>query len=48
MKRREFLKKAGMGAAATVAAATVNAPFVHAAAVPVNPRAPWFSENPQS
>jgi len=30
MKRRDFLKKAGVGAAA-VAAATVNAPFVHAA-----------------
>ena len=30
MKRRDFLKKAGVGAAA-VAATTVNAPFVHAA-----------------
>ena len=29
MKRRDFLKKAGVGAAA-VAATTVNAPFVHA------------------
>ncbi len=31
MERREFLKKAGLGAAAAVAATTVNAPFVHAA-----------------
>jgi TRAP-type mannitol/chloroaromatic compound transport system substrate-binding protein len=30
MKRRDFIKKAGLGAAA-VAATTVNAPFVHAA-----------------
>ncbi len=30
MKRRDFLKKAGVGAAA-VAATAVNAPFVHAA-----------------
>ena len=30
MKRRDFLKKAGVGAAA-VAATTVSAPFVHAA-----------------
>ena len=30
MKRRDFLKKASVGAAA-VAATTVNAPFVHAA-----------------
>lgn len=30
MKRREFLKKAGVGAAAAGAAAVVNAPFVHA------------------
>ena len=28
MKRREFLKKAGVGAAAAVAATTVNAPYV--------------------
>ena len=30
MKKREFLKKAGAGAAAAVAATTVNAPYVHA------------------
>ena len=30
MKRRDFIKKAGIGAAA-VAATTVSAPFVHAA-----------------
>ena len=30
MKRREFLKKAGVGAAAATAATAVNAPFVHA------------------
>jgi TRAP-type mannitol/chloroaromatic compound transport system substrate-binding protein len=30
MKRRDFLKKAGVGAAAAAAATTVNAPFVHA------------------
>ena len=30
MKRREFLKKAGVGAAAAVAASTVNAPYVTA------------------
>jgi len=30
MKRREFLKKAGVGATAAVAATAVNAPFVHA------------------
>ncbi len=30
MKRRDFLKKAGVGAAGAVAATTVNAPFVHA------------------
>ena len=31
MKRRDFIKKAGVGAAAAVAATAVNAPFVHAA-----------------
>nr|WP_205749258.1 twin-arginine translocation signal domain-containing protein [Desulfopila sp. IMCC35008] len=31
MERREFIKKAGLGAAAAVAATTINAPFVHAA-----------------
>ncbi|RJX35392.1 MAG: TRAP transporter substrate-binding protein [Desulfarculus sp.] len=30
MKRRDFLKKAGIGAAAAAAATAVNAPFVHA------------------
>jgi TRAP-type mannitol/chloroaromatic compound transport system substrate-binding protein len=30
MKRREFIKKAGVGTAAAVAATAVNAPFVHA------------------
>ncbi|MFZ0451459.1 MAG: TRAP transporter substrate-binding protein [Desulfatiglandaceae bacterium] len=31
MKRRDFIKKAGVGAAAAVAATAINAPFVHAA-----------------
>ena len=31
MKRRDFVKKAGVGAAAVVAATAINAPYVKAA-----------------